>query len=534
MAAMRPCTLFAAACASVLPAQAPAGAVLLLRDPSGAAIGGAEGRFRLERAAVLVALRGLAIPGTQLAADEVTGTSDERGTMRLPGDDAFAATGVVTTPRGLGSLVSRLRPREARRLTLRPMGEVTTHGGSETFTLWARATLPTGERVTLPKQTGASVRLPEGGYEAWAQNRDGLAWMHLDVRSGQRSLLSFVGPAQLVRTRAGTTMHPAGWPEIDVLAGTREVSLLATALAAPFVTLLHGRSSGERVLPGPLSREALAWPPPDDAETTPIAIELGSEAAGVEQATLIGLRRNAAGGWQVAGVASAHAGRFLLPPPPPGDTWLLLLARDCAPRAVSWSPAALPQRLVASPGVPLVVHARDEQGLPAVDVAVDYVPDLMEPATVAGHTDGRGEARLGRVLGPGVLRISDARFANQSIDLATIPADGVAITVTPGLELRGVARWADGAPAAGAVVTLRDPTGLLRPPQRAVVSGDGGTFSFAGLRENRAMVLFATAQRDGRTWSGKLDRLRGGGEDVELILRDEDPVLLPPERPGGR
>jgi hypothetical protein len=131
------------------------------------------------------------------------------------------------------------------------------------------------------------------------------------------------------------------------------------------------------------------------------------------------------------------------------------------------------------------------------------------------------------VLAPGVLRVSDPRFANQELELAVVPQDGATVTVTPGARLRGVARWPDGSPAAGTVVTVRDPSGSLRPAQRSAVADTNGSFTFGGLTEQRPLVLFASARRGGRTWSAKLDRLRAGGDDVELIVRDEDPQLGP-------
>ena len=128
-----------------------------------------------------------------------------------------------------------------------------------------------------------------------------------------------------------------------------------------------------------------------------------------------------------------------------------------------------------------------------------------------------------------MLRVSDPRFANQTIELDTIPLEPVAVTIAQGSELRGVVTWADGKPAGGIVVTVRDASGLLRPAQRTVLSDDAGRFAFGGLRHDRVVVLFATTQRDGHTWSAKLDRVFGGGEGVELTLRDEDPVWIPPK-----
>lgn len=512
--------------AGSLPAQASGDAVLYLRDGARNPLAGAEGQFRLERATELPALRGLALTGTQLANRELHAHSDAQGTMRLANEEALAMSGVVRTGAGLGALVLRLRPGEGRRLALQPMGEVTTPEGSEPFILWARASLPTGERLTLPPATGTAVRLPAGSYEAWAKNADGFTWQRLLVQPGQRTMLRFTGPAQRVRAPEGARMQPAGWPEIELLAAGRETTLLATALAAPFVTFVDGRSDGERVLPGPWSTQPLAWPPPADDAPPPTEISLGTAAP--DQATLLSLRQEAAGGWQVLAVSHARAGRCLLPLPPAGDTWLLLLARDRAPHAVAWSAAAAPRQLVGPGGQPLVARCRDEKGLPVADVALEYVPDDMPPALVAAPSDGRGEARFGIVQGPGTLRVSDPRFANQTIELGTIPGEAVAITITQGSELRGVVTWTDGKPAAGIVVTVRDASGLLRPAQRAVVSDEHGAFAFGGLRDNRSVVLFASTQRDGHTWSAKLDRLFAGGEDVALTLRDEDPVLIPP------
>jgi len=155
----------------------------------------------------------------------------------------------------------------------------------------------------------------------------------------------------------------------------------------------------------------------------------------------------------------------------------------------------------------------------------------MDPAQLDTSTDERGEARFGPVHAPGRLRVSDPRFLNQQLELEAVPHDGLPLVVAAGSSLLGTATWPDGSPAIGVVVTLRDADGRLRPALRAVASDSRGAFAFAGLPDDRPLVLFASAQRDGRTWSGKLERQRAGGEAVALMLRDEDPQLLPP---GGR
>jgi hypothetical protein len=517
--------LFAAAGAGFAAAQKPpADGVLLLRNPSGAPVRAAAGVFCWRPDAELVALRDMALAlGAPEREQRVAGEPD--GELRLRTEDGHAASGVVGTEAGLGALVARLRPGEAQRLVMQPMGLVTTEGESETFTLYARAHLPTGERVTLPRQTEARVRLPEGSYEAWAKNADGWTWQRLDVLSGQRCLLSFAGPAQRVHTRAGTSLHPAGWPLLDLLGGERDATLLASALAAPLVTFVDGSSFGERVLPRTANGKALDWPAADEQPAAAIAIALtGGDDAAAAGAPLVSLQRTAADTWRVTAVARAHDRRFELPANASGDAWLLLVATSCAPFAAPWSPAQPPHTLALAAGRPLAVTARDDKGELLADMALEYVPDRMDAAAVAAHTNGRGAANLGRVFAPGVLRVVDERFANQELALDTIPAGPVEVVATAGLALRGVAKWSDGSPARGVVVTARDPQDAMRPSPRALVTDDKGEFVFTGLLERHALVLFASARRAGHTWSARRDRLRAGGE-VELVLADEDPVL---------
>ena len=73
-------------------------------------------------------------------------------------------------------------------------------------------------------------------------------------------------------------------------------------------------------------------------------------------------------------------------------------------------------------------------------------------------------------------------------------------------------------------ISAENPSGTLRPAERAQTSGDDGSFAFGGLPEQRGLLLFAVAIRDGRTWSGRIERTLAGGE-VTLTLQDEDPVL---------
>ena len=60
------------------------------------------------------------------------------------------------------------------------------------------------------------------------------------------------------------------------------------------------------------------------------------------------------------------------------------------------------------------------------------------------------------------------------------------------------------------------------PYSQAVRCGEG--FRFSGLDVDADLVLFATATREGKTWSARR-LVRSGGGDVKLVLADEDPDL---------
>lgn len=542
MAAMSRLVLAAALWSGAAVAQGPE-LIAVLRDPGGAPVASAHGVVRGRPGAHLPALGDLEpflTPGRTTRGEEVlSGTSDQRGVIRFVGAGGAArpgaASGVVWTDDGLGALVVDLYAGRPQRIELQPMAELTTAAGGESFSVYARVHLPGGRTVLPVAQRGASVRLPAGDYELWAQGKGGWIWERRRLLSGQRTLLQFDGPERRLIAPAGTGyVYPAGRPDVRLIRGGDECTLRGTATAAPMLAVRDGVVFGPAVLPFTAANEPLRWPPTAEEAMPRVSVRVPAERDTRMQ--LYSLSRSAAGTWRVLGIGrqprSPSASQrpepwFVLPQPTDGDIWLLLVTEGQAPQARPWRAGAEQTPFAIERGVDLQVACRDENGNPLVDVAVDYVPDGMEPATTAAHSDAFGIVRLGPVLGPGRLRISDERFANQTVELATIPLEPLPVTIAVGELLHGVARWADGAPAAGVVVTLRDPSGALRPAERAALSGEDGTFAFAGLSETRALVLFATATRDQHTWSARLDRLRAGGGSVDLVLRDEDPQLLP-------
>lgn len=519
--------------------------VLVVTGPDGQPVGDARADLFCHPTVELPALRELGVlpPAVAAAVDAGQwhhGTSNGRGVLRLGTRGSAAAgsraEGLVATADGLGAVVADLQPGPAQPVALQPMAAVTTGSGNEEFTLHARALLPNGQLVRLPPRSGTEVRLPAGTYEAWADTADGWLWQRLVLVSGRRTTLTIEGPAQRLHRATRAAVHPAGRPDIDLFGSREEIALRGAALGAPLATATSGWLAAPLVVPGPPQPMALPWPPSVATEPTS-ELTFGNAAAPAPSGAVVVLQRGQDQMWRALYAAPLQlaAGRLAAPVPQTvaGDSWLLLVANGMAPRAVPWSER---QRLAtatttdADRGQPLLVHARDEAGAPIVDLAVEYTPEAMDPATIAAHSDARGTAHLGPVLGPGTLRLVDARYRNQALPLAAIPAEGVSLVAADGAELRGTVRWPDGSPGQGIVVTVRDPSGTLRPASRSVAAAADGSFVFRGLPEDADLVVFAAAQRDGHTFSGRRSGARAGGQELALAVRDEDPDLDPTRR----
>ncbi|MBL8730905.1 MAG: carboxypeptidase regulatory-like domain-containing protein [Planctomycetes bacterium] len=519
-----------------LATQAPPPLVVMLRDQSGAVVRDARGYLRCRPAHQLAALRDLppaALPFATATEPRCEGRGNDRGELRLvPPDEAAATTagsGVVWTTAGLGALVVNLQPGRPQRLEMRPMAAVTA-ARDEPFTLFARALLPGDRTVLLEPLAGTEVRLPAGDYEVWAHAAGGWSWQQLSLASGQTRQLDLTGePLPLARVE-GAALFPVTRPDLDLFLGGDQTVLRGMARRSPLLGVVQhqlrlpslppsGWNPGDAPLPWPrLDDEATQrlGPVRHDAPTQGIALHV--------------VRRGDDGTWRrfstsVAGPGE-HGAVFTVPPPPTGDTWLLVQAEGLAPIAAPWHPG-FADDLVLPRGAPLHLVARDEQGLPVPDLGLDYVPEGMDAATIEAHSDGRGEAHFGQVVLPGVLRVSDARYANQELRLGDAPGGGIHLTVRAGAELRGRVTWPDGSAAANVLVTLRDPQGRLRPVARAACSDADGRFAFCGLPTAAPLLLFATINRDGHTWSTRRPGSFAGGAELELVVQDEDPRLEP-------
>lgn len=516
--------------------------IVEVRDPSGERVANAIGWLRAEPGHRLAALP-MDLPEQMLTAAPattiVTAESNARGVLRFRNAAATAGSGTVTTKAGLGALLPRLHSQRAHRITLHPLAEITTSTGSESFVLVARATLPDGSKVTLPRQSGRNVRLPAGDYEVWACGTDGLIWQRVSLQPGMRKELRFGGAAQRLQLATNAHVHPAGLPEVSLrqlaraaagAAGDSESSdlvvLRGAALAAPLTSWLDGIVTPARVAPGPPTREPLAWPQASDRLQRTTAFELANTAPA--QTSLIGLVRNDDRSFRIVAFAGNDRGKLHMPACPRGDAWLLILAPGHAATARPWSTTLAGEKLAPPIGQPFELKARDRGNLPIADLNVSYTPEAQDAATVIARTDAFGVAHFGQVSGPGTMLVSDARYANRQVELDLIPGEPLPVVVDAGEAITATVCFLDGANGDGLtiVVTLRDPSANLRPAQRTLVVKAGVPCTFAGLPSEHHLLLTATAQRDGKTWSARrIVHVNDG--PVTLSLRNEDPEFRP-------
>jgi hypothetical protein len=179
-------------------------------------------------------------------------------------------------------------------------------------------------------------------------------------------------------------------------------------------------------------------------------------------------------------------------------------------------------------GEPLRVDCVGPDGVPAADVVCEFLPGDGALALQRDETDSTGRAHFAHCV-PGTLRISDLRWLNDERPVAA-GTGSARIALRAGLEVRGRAVLADGTPVARAAVTLRDPAGQLRPAERTVATDRDGTFRLGGLPEGREFVLFASVERDGRTFSHKRAVVAADGAPLTITLVCEDPSLSPTDR----
>lgn len=485
----------------------------LVTDPSGRPLEAATVQLVPDAEPDLPALRDL----TPLR-EPLTTASDTRGVFRLPSHRPGLL--LATTKSGLGGAVSRAWPARAVRIRLTQMAELRLPDDGEMW-LWPAllGERGDGERRRLPAMHGAALRLPEGHYEVWLRTAQGYSWQRLSLRSGERCTLSPPQDRATLPSEPDSRSSPLGFP--DVLlgeSGKDSVTLLGAARAA---TLIESKIS--------LHTKHLRYGPSADRAQQPgqqLVVDVEDAPPGTSAYVLQG---TAAGPFVPIASALVVGGKAtLLVPAAGGNDWVVLVAKGRAAIAVTVAALRAKPSIALAPDRSLACTVRLPDGQPAAALAVTFEPEGAGPVTALSYTDELGRVVLGPVAGAGIVRIDDDGHLPVAVAIHEEDAAPIAVRLDAGAVLRGVVTTADGTPMEGVAVSVRAPSGTLRPAVRHSASATDGSFLFAGLDEATRLVVFATITRNGRTYSARKDSR--GGDDLRLVLRDEDPEL----GPGGR
>jgi hypothetical protein len=220
----------------------------------------------------------------------------------------------------------------------------------------------------------------------------------------------------------------------------------------------------------------------------------------------------------------------------PSDEGLAIVDTTLAPANERPS---LPER----PARGLAIQVVGIDGLPRAGARITVTDDadarMASPSTVRTVlSDPTGLAAVSRLESPRVaVRIEGIGLRTLDTVLPTTlgPASRARpqlVQLQRGVEVRGRLYWAEGdrseRPASRVSVELRDP-GALRPDGRDAVrttfSDADGRFVFRGLPPGGVYTLFASAERDGATWSVRYSNVVPGDDRYGLTLRNEDPAM---------
>lgn len=477
----------------------------LLRDPSGDSVVGAEVQFLPEPVPAVLALTGAVEPSPAVAAN-----SDERGVFRIAASGA--GTVFARTALGLGAIALHCQSGRAVRLVLEPMGELSV-GGSEVIQAWPAAIDAEGRRHHLPMQRSSAIRLPSGTYEIWCDLGDAFTWQRVTLRSGQRTLLQPPTEAIALTVPGANQITPLAFPHAILASEQRpKLQLLGDARMA---TLMLHRPQPPLLLPFH-GTELPAMPPLADTES--VRVMDGTVGA---CAWLLDRVEHAEP--RVLACAPAdREGRCHVPKLANlGETWLLVTAPGRAPHAERHRTDRATSELALPLGRTVQCQVTRQDGLPAVGVAVDFVPHEASPATLRARTDDRGIALFVHLDGSGELRIDDPSAGAARREIANEAA--VALTLEEGAVVEGQVVDEHGAGVAFTTIQLRDPTAKT-PRDRAATTDQDGRFRFVGLAESQPVVLFAQQVRRGITWSGRAE-LAAPKHNVFVVLSNEDPKL---------
>ena len=445
----------------------------------------------------------------------VEGSADARGEFRLPCPDAPGLL-VASTASGLAALAAPVHPGDPVRLELVPCADLRAPEGEPT-TFWL--SVRGSDRTEWSTRARANVlRLAAVEQEVWTL-LDGIAqWQRIRPLPGETLQLQAQEPRRRILGDGTHQVVAADWPEVELLGtGGGTITLCGPAAEAPLAQVWP---DGSIV---PLGTAPEGTPP----RVRPHRVEVVSaEGTPLRGATVwLTTQRADASHLVAARVQTDERGLATVPVQDQlVDTWLVVEAEGLAPRAQPLPASATRSQLHMSAPVPRTIRVLRPDGSPAPGVDLRMLDaSLASASAVLLRTDAKGMARAPLAYPEAVVAAVDPRYACEGLAIGPQVLQPE-LRLTTGVRLRGRAVVADDQPAAGAVVTLRDPGARLLPRERSTRADAQGWFEFPGLPEGRQFVVFAQQQRGGRTWSGKLVRALADEGTWTLELRDEDPA----------
>jgi len=509
-------TLAAAPCLAQQPGATLHGRVLAA--DSGTPLAGASLTFQPQEDHQVVLLRGWVGAGPRQIA-----RTDANGRFRIPCGSAGCLL-VQHEKRGLGAMVHHATPNSFRTVQARPMGELVLPGGADAV-VHILAVSPAGQHTHLGQWSGPRIRLPEGGYRLLVNSRGGWTESRCLVVSARSQELPKAPPKRrILRLYDGFLgrITLQGWPRV-ALATTAD-KLRVPDGPGPRILQVWEEREGcvllrqvwvqQRTQTLAASTRALQFLHVEDAHGKPV---VGALCFSCYQSTG-GLRivsRSQSDGRGRAPIADVSK-------EPTGFVLVLKSGFALGHGEVFGTDDAIKVQL--QPGHPLRMLVLGPRGDPQPRVEVQLQPVAAPWAARRSFTDPKGEVLFQDLpLGAARARLLGTPFLMEAhpVQVAETAKPAI-IQARPGYEIRGRVLLPSGQPAANALVLLREARGSSRLTEKVVGTGPDGSFTLAGLPKELQLVLTASLERGGRTWTSRALRVSAGSLGLRVQLLAED------------
>ncbi len=512
-------------------AQSSAAVSGLVRGPEGKALPAARITLYPETASELSWLAELLPPPLPRSSH-----SEASGRFRIESPSGRGSLW-IEHENGLGGISYGIDPGVPGVLKTAPMAEISLVSKA-TFRVEIRGIKVDGTSVYLGRREGRELRMPAGDFILLLHLAEQSFEIPIKLRSGERRQI----PVPDARTSRLLNWDPSkrdvfliGWPH-PIRPGTNAGTLpVAWGIGRLRISIiLNDREPRNRLLsehwyrPQSTLPMSLPW-------TRSIHVQAesrqGQSLAGV---TVCGIAVSNAGITVHSLGYTDEAGQLeTVRRLSPQSTHLVGLIEGHAATVQPIDDGVSEYRLTLGEPRKLRMRILDPSGKPLAGARVEV---LSKPTAIlkrSTYSNGRGEVAFQGLSARGCqVRIDHQRFQPMQFQVPLdelIPSPGsdhpyrsVQLARGAGLSGRVVNRQGQGLPAVR--VQLRAEEGLERPLERSVQSSEDGSFSFEGLPEEVRYTLFAQAQIEGITWSGRESNLETE-DHIEIVLSSEDPPL---------